>query len=90
MGVVLVLAEATGCVVKKATLEQVTLARRLGTPVVVWTAAGLDDAKLGASASWSVVEDFAARPPKAAGTVVADDGEGGVRIAGFLAEQKFI
>jgi electron transfer flavoprotein beta subunit len=52
--------------------------------------AGLDDAKLGASAAWSVVEDFAARPPKAAGTVVADDGEGGVRIAGFLAEQKFI
>ena len=52
--------------------------------------AGLDEAKLGASAAWSVVEDFAARPPKAAGTVVADDGEGGVKIAGFLAEQKFI
>jgi electron transfer flavoprotein beta subunit len=53
-------------------------------------AAGLDAAQLGLSAAWSAVEDFAARPPKAAGTVVADDGQGGVRIAGFLAEQKFI
>jgi len=50
----------------------------------------VDAATVGTVGSWSVVEDFAARPPKAAGTVVADDGEGGVKIAGFLAEQKFI
>jgi electron transfer flavoprotein beta subunit len=53
-------------------------------------AAGLDPAALGLSAAWSTVADFAARPPKAAGVVVADEGDGGVRIAGFLTEQKFI
>ena len=52
--------------------------------------AGLDAAMLGLSAAWSTVVDFAARPPKPAGTVVTDDGDGGVRIAGFLSEQKFI
>ncbi len=52
--------------------------------------AGLDGSKLGLSAAWSTVEDFAARPPKAVGTVVTDDGDGGVKIAEFLSEQKFI
>jgi electron transfer flavoprotein beta subunit len=52
--------------------------------------AGLDASRLGLSAAWSTVVDFAQRPPKAAGTVVADDGTGGVRIAAFLSEQKFI
>jgi electron transfer flavoprotein beta subunit len=52
--------------------------------------AGLDPAKLGLSAAWSQVADFAARPPKAAGTVVVDEGDGGVKLAGFLSEQKFI
>jgi len=52
--------------------------------------AGLDAGKLGLSASWSTVVDFAARPPKAAGTIVTDEGDGGVKIAGFLAERKFI
>jgi len=51
---------------------------------------GLDPATVGLGAAWSVVADFAARPPKAAGTVVADDGQGGVRIADYLSEQKFI
>ncbi len=52
--------------------------------------AGLDEGRLGLSAAWSTVADFAARPPKAAGTVVTDDGDGGVKIAGYLAEHKFI
>ena len=52
--------------------------------------AGLDASQLGLSASWSTVVDFAARPPKAAGTVVVDEGDGGVKIAGFLSDQKFI
>ena len=34
--------------------------------------------------------DFAARPPKAAGTVVTDEGDGVVKVATFLSEQKFI
>ena len=52
--------------------------------------AGLDASRLGLSAAWSTVADFAARPPKAAGTVVTDEGDGGVKIAAFLSEQKFI
>jgi electron transfer flavoprotein beta subunit len=52
--------------------------------------AGLDPTKVGASAAWSAVADFAARPPKAAGTVVVDEGQGGVNIAEFLATSKFI
>ncbi len=51
---------------------------------------GLDVAVVGQAAAWSAVEDFAARPPKPAGTIVADEGDGGVRIASYLTEQKFI
>ena len=43
---------------------------------------------LAGAATW--VEDFAARPPRAAGVVVKDEGDGGVNAAGFLAERKFI
>ena len=52
--------------------------------------AGLDAAQVGIGAAWSTVADFAARPPKAAGTVVTDEGDGGVKIADYLTEQKFI
>jgi electron transfer flavoprotein beta subunit len=43
---------------------------------------------LAGASTW--VEDFAARPPRAAGVVVKDEGDGGSRVAGFLAERKFI
>ena len=52
--------------------------------------AGIDQSVIGASAAWSAVVDFAVRPPKAAGTVVTDEGDGGVKIAEFLSAQKFI
>ncbi len=64
---------------KKKPVETLTLAE-----------AGLDPARVGASASWSAVVDFAARPAKAVGTVVVDEGDGGVKIADFLTGQKFI
>lgn len=51
---------------------------------------GLQAAAVGAGAAWSAVNDFAARPPKAAGTVVTDEGDGGVKLADFLSTQKFI
>lgn len=51
---------------------------------------GLDAAAVGAAAAWSAVNDFAARPAKAAGTIVTDEGDGGVKVAEFLATQKFI
>lgn len=51
---------------------------------------GLDAAAVGASAAWSSVKDAALRPAKAAGVIVEDAGDGGVKIADFLTEQKFI
>lgn len=51
---------------------------------------GLEPSAVGASAAWSEVKDFAARPPKAAGVVVTDEGEGGLNIADFLTSQKII
>jgi electron transfer flavoprotein beta subunit len=54
------------------------------------TQLGIDASGVGTQAAWSMVNDFASRPPKAAGVVVADEGNGGVQIAEFLTEQKFI
>ena len=51
---------------------------------------GVDAGEVGLSGSWSAVQDFAARPPRAAGTVVTDEGDGGTKVAEFLAAQKFI
>ena len=51
---------------------------------------GVDAAAVGQAAAWSAVSDFATRPPKPAGTIVADEGDGGSRIAAYLTEQKFI
>ncbi|HEX6522523.1 MAG TPA: electron transfer flavoprotein subunit beta/FixA family protein [Streptosporangiaceae bacterium] len=45
---------------------------------------------VGLAGSWTAVADFAARPPRAAGTVVKDEGDGGTTVAAFLAERKFI
>jgi electron transfer flavoprotein beta subunit len=61
-------------------------------PVDILTVAdlGLEASVVGASAAWSEVKDFAARPPKAAGVVIADEGDGGVKIADFLTSQKII
>jgi electron transfer flavoprotein beta subunit len=51
---------------------------------------GVDTGAVGLAGSWSAVADFAARPPRAAGTVVKDEGDGGTKAAAFLAERKFI
>jgi len=49
---------------------------------------GADATGLGGSAT--AVADFAARPPRAAGVIVKDEGDGGAKVAAFLAERKFI
>jgi electron transfer flavoprotein beta subunit len=51
---------------------------------------GVDAGAAGLAGSWTAVADFAARPPRAAGTVVKDEGDGGTKVAAFLAERKFI
>jgi electron transfer flavoprotein beta subunit len=61
-------------------------------PVQVWSLAdlGIGADEVGASAAWSVVEDITARPPRQAGEVVADDGDGGQKLVAFLAGAKLV
>ena len=51
---------------------------------------GVDTGSAGLAGSATTVADFAAKPPRAAGTVVKDEGDGGTTVAAFLAERKFI
>ncbi len=64
---------------KKAPLEELSLAD-----------VGVSADSVGLSSAWSQVADFAARPPKAAGTIVTDEGNGAEALAEFLVAQKFI
>jgi electron transfer flavoprotein beta subunit len=61
-------------------------------PVQTWSLAdlGIDPAEVGASAAWTVVEDITARPPRQAGEVVADEGEGGQKLVAYLAGAKLV
>jgi electron transfer flavoprotein beta subunit len=61
-------------------------------PVQTWSLADLGIAadQVGASASWSVVEDITARPPRQAGEVVPDEGDGGQKLVAFLAGAKLV
>jgi electron transfer flavoprotein beta subunit len=52
--------------------------------------AGIDPAQVGLGAAATEVVSFAKRPPREAGTIVKDEGDGGVKAAEFLAAQKFI
>src|SRR5215510_274896 len=52
--------------------------------------AGIDPAQVGLGAAATEVVSFSKRPPRAAGTIVKDEGDGGVKAAEFLAAQKFI
>ena len=52
--------------------------------------AGIEPDKVGFNGSATKVDEFAARPPKQAGQVVKDEGDGGKKLAEFLAAQKFI
>ena len=52
--------------------------------------AGIDPALVGLANASTEVADHTQRPPRQAGTVVKDEGDGGVKVAEFLAAQKFI
>ncbi|MBE7188893.1 MAG: electron transfer flavoprotein subunit beta, partial [Jatrophihabitans endophyticus] len=51
---------------------------------------GLDAGEVGLSNSWSEVVSFENAPPREAGQVVKDEGDGGAKIADFLASKKLI
>jgi electron transfer flavoprotein beta subunit len=50
----------------------------------------IDPAQVGLAGAATEVVSFAQRPPRQAGTIVKDEGDGGVKAAEFLAAQKFI
>ena len=52
--------------------------------------AGIESDKVGFAGSGTEVAEFAPRPPKQAGQIVKDEGDGGSKLAEFLASQKFI
>ena len=51
---------------------------------------GVEPAQVGLGAAWTAVESVTKRPARQAGTVVTDEGDGGVKLAEFLATNKFI
>jgi electron transfer flavoprotein beta subunit len=51
---------------------------------------GVDAGDVGLGGAWTAVESFEAAPPRQAGTVVKDEGDGAAKLAEFLATKKFI
>jgi electron transfer flavoprotein beta subunit len=51
---------------------------------------GIDADEVGLEGAWTAVDEAAQRPPRTAGTIVKDEGEGGKQLAEFLAGQKFV
>lgn len=61
-------------------------------PVESWSLAdlGVDAGQVGLGAALSVVHEVTKRPPRTQGVIVTDEGDGGVKLADYLAAQKFI
>lgn len=61
-------------------------------PVEEWTLSdlGIDPSDVGLDAAWSKVESFEPRPPRTAGEIVTDEGDGGSKLVEFLASKKFV
>ena len=57
-----------------------------------WTLAdlGVDAGEVGLDNAWTKVESYEPRPPRTAGEIVTDEGDGGVKLAEFLASKKFV
>jgi electron transfer flavoprotein beta subunit len=51
---------------------------------------GVDAGSVGLANAPTQVESFATKPPRQAGQIVKDEGDGGAKVAEFLASQKFI
>jgi electron transfer flavoprotein beta subunit len=61
-------------------------------PLETWSLAdlGVDAGAVGLGGAASTVASATKRPPRQAGTIVKDEGDGAAKLAEFLAEQKFI
>jgi electron transfer flavoprotein beta subunit len=60
--------------------------------VVTWSLAdlGISPDQVGSGAAAAVVRSLTPRPPKEAGVVVVDEGDGATKIVDFLTERKFL
>jgi electron transfer flavoprotein beta subunit len=61
-------------------------------PVETWSLSdlGIDAGDVGLDAAWTTVSSFEPRPPRTAGEIVTDEGDGGIKLAEFLASKKFV
>jgi electron transfer flavoprotein beta subunit len=61
-------------------------------PVTTWSLAdlGIAPGQVGVAGAATVVRSVAPKPPRQAGTVIADEGDGAARLADFLVAGKFI
>ncbi len=61
-------------------------------PVDEWSLAdlGVDSATVGLDAAWTKVLSTTARPPREAGQIVTDEGDGGTKLVEYLASKKFV
>jgi electron transfer flavoprotein beta subunit len=61
-------------------------------PLQTWSLAdlGLSADEVGLSAAWSTVEDITARPPRTAGQIITDEGDGGTKLVEYLAGAKLV
>ncbi len=51
---------------------------------------GVDPANVGLANAWTKVDSFEPRPARTAGEIVTDEGDGGTKLAEFLASKKFV
>jgi electron transfer flavoprotein beta subunit len=61
-------------------------------PLQTWSLEdlGLSADEVGLSAAWSTVDDITARPPRTAGQIVVDEGDGGTKLVEYLAGAKLV
>ncbi len=61
-------------------------------PLQTWSLddLGISADEVGLSAAWTSVADVTARPPRTAGQVVTDEGDGGTKLVEFLAGAKLV
>jgi electron transfer flavoprotein beta subunit len=51
---------------------------------------GVDAGEVGLAGATSAVLEHSKRPPRSGGQKITDEGEGGVKLVGFLASEKFV
>ncbi len=51
---------------------------------------GIESGDVGGDNAWTAVESFTPRPPRTAGEIVTDEGDGGTKLVEFLASKKFV